>query len=421
MRKKIDNRQLIMDNSELPKGWEMKKLGDVFDIKSSKRVHKKDWKNEGIPFYRAREVVKLSEFGKVNNELFISPELYLEYTKDKGSPKENDIIVSAVGTLGKCYLVKKDDKFYIKDASVLWFEKTSNIESRYVDYAFKSDFILKQVFYKSMGATVGTLTISRAKNIKIPIPPLPEQKRIVSILDRTFEAIDKAKANAEQNLKNAKELFESYLQGVFENKGNDWKDKKLGEVCVINPKKSEVNNLPKNLLVSFLPMKDLGIAQNQINPIITKQLSDVKGSYTYFRNEDVLLAKVTPCFENGKLGIAKNLKNEIGFGSSEYIVFRPKNKILSEYIFYILSNPKFRNKGKELMFGAVGLKRLSKDYVQNFVAPLPSLDEQQQIVQKLDSLSTETKKLESIYQQKISNLEELKKSILQKAFAGELI
>ena len=80
-----------------------------------------------------------------------------------------------------------------------------------------------------------------------------------------------------------------------------WEMKTLGEICEINPKKSEINNLPENYLVSFLPMKDLGVAQNQINPTTTKQLSEVKGSYTYFRNNDVLLAKVTPCFEKGKL------------------------------------------------------------------------------------------------------------------------
>jgi type I restriction enzyme S subunit len=198
-----------------------------------------------------------------------------------------------------------------------------------------------------------------------------------------------------------------------------WEIKTLGEVCEINPKKSELNNFPANHLVSFLPMKDLGIAQNQINPITVKQLSEVKGSYTYFKNNDVLLAKVTPCFENGKLGIAKNLKNEIGFGSSEYIVFRPKNEILSEYLFYILSSSKFRNRGKELMYGAVGLKRLSKDYVKNFVAPFPKLPQQKQIVAILDKAFAAIDTAKANAEQNLQNAKELFESYSQNIFEND--
>lgn len=196
--------------------WEEKKLGELFDVKSSKRVHKKDWRNRGIPFYRAREVVKLAEFGKVDNDLFIDPELYREFTKDKGYPKENDIIISAVGTLGKCYLVKKVDKFYIKDASVLWFDKISDVDSRYIDYSFKSDFILRQVMYKSMGATVGTLTITRAKNIQIPIPILIKQKQIVEKLDKLQFETKSLEVIYQQKTDDLEELKKSILQKVFE-------------------------------------------------------------------------------------------------------------------------------------------------------------------------------------------------------------
>ena len=195
-----------------------------------------------------------------------------------------------------------------------------------------------------------------------------------------------------------------------------WVVKTLGEVCEINPKKSEINNLPANHLVSFLPMKDLGVAQNQINPITIKQLSEVKGSYTYFRNNDVLLAKVTPCFENGKLGIAKNLKNEIGFGSSEYIVFRPKNEILSEYLFYTLLSSKFRNRGKELMYGAVGLKRLSKDYVKNFIAPFPLIEKQKQIVATLDKAFAAIATAKANAEQNLQNATALFESYLKNVF-----
>ena len=206
----------------MKQGWKLQTLESLYEITSSKRVHKSDWKGEGIPFYRAREVVKLARDGYVDNDLFISHELYSEYTNTKGEPKEGDILVSAVGTLGRCYLIKKNEKLYFKDASVLWFRKTSTIESKYVEYAFKSDLILDQVMQGSMGATVGTYTITRAKNTQIPVPPLEEQKQIVAKLDQCFEAIDKAKANAAKNLENAKELFQSKLNDIFSQKGEGW-------------------------------------------------------------------------------------------------------------------------------------------------------------------------------------------------------
>src|SRR5690606_21587023 len=252
--------------------------------------------------------------------------------------------------------------------------------------------------------------------------PLPEQQRIVSILEKAFAAIAKAKANAEQNLKNAKELFESYLQGVFEKKGDGWEEKKLGEVFEIKPPKKEAKaKLSDNDLDSFLPMKDLGVCENEIKPEKEKPLKDVAGSYTYFAENDVLLAKITPCFENGKLGVAKNLTNGIGFGSSEYIVFRCPENIVPEFLFYFLSRESLREEGKKYMSGAVGHKRVSKDWIESYLFSFPkSKAKQQTIVRQLDVLRAETQKLEAVYQKKMDDLEELKKSILQKAFAGEL-
>jgi type I restriction enzyme, S subunit len=106
--------------------------------------------------------------------------------------------------------------------------------------------------------------------------------------------------------------------------------------------------------------------------------------YTYFADGDVLLAKITPCFENGKLGIARNLTNGIGFGSSEYIVFRPNNGLSSEYLYYFLSQSEFRAEGKRSMTGAVGHKRVSKEFIERCRIPLAPLAEQQRIVAILD-------------------------------------
>lgn len=125
-----------------------------------------------------------------------------------------------------------------------------------------------------------------------------------------------------------------------------WEEKKLGNVCIIKPPKNEVRKIIKaNEFVSFVPMEDLGINQKELLPTKERVLSEVEGSYTYFADNDVLLAKITPCFENGKLGIAKNLRNGIGFGSSEYIVFRTNELLNNEYLYYFLSREEFRING----------------------------------------------------------------------------
>ena len=164
-----------------------------------------------------------------------------------------------------------------------------------------------------------------------------------------------------------------------------WEVKKLCEICQINPSKAEARKkLSATDLVSFIPMSNLGIQSKAIPLSENKLLSEVVGSYTYFANNDVLLAKITPCFENGKIGIARDLTNGIGFGSSEYIVFRSIGIIEAEYLFYFLSQDSFRNSGARLMTGAVGHKRVAKDFIENHPILVPSLSEQKRIVSIVD-------------------------------------
>ena len=198
-----------------------------------------------------------------------------------------------------------------------------------------------------------------------------------------------------------------------------WEIKKLGEVAHISPSKSEVKTFALNPMdmVSFLPMEDLTIGRTFVHPNKQKTLSEVEGSYTYFKEGDVLLAKVTPCFENGKLAIAKGLCNNIGFGSSEYIVIRPMQHIVnSQYLIYLLQTNAFRNGGRTLMIGACGLKRLPKPYVANYELPVPSLAEQERIVEILDR---EFEKIDALKENAEKNLQHAK-DLFQSALQQEL-
>ena len=198
---------------------------------------------------------------------------------------------------------------------------------------------------------------------------------------------------------------------------NGWKIKQLCDVCQIKPPKEEARRkLAEDDLVSFVPMEDLGIDQKYLLPVQTRTLAAVTGSYTYFADGDVLLAKITPCFENGKLGIASNLKNGIGFGSSEYIVFRPDSSVDSEWLYYYLSRETFRIEGAARMSGAVGHKRVAREFVEKYPVPVPPLPEQQRIVGILDEAFGGIATAKANAQKNLQNARALFKSYLQSVF-----
>ncbi len=162
----------------LPNGWCWIRLKNICNIVSAKRVLQSDWKHEGVPFYRAREIAKLAMYGYVNNELYISRKLFNE-NKKNGIPLAGDIMVTAVGTIGKTYIVKDTDEFYYKDASVICLENRHGVYSMWLKILFDSPFMIDQILAFSAGTTVATITIEKANEYIIPLPPYNEQKRII--------------------------------------------------------------------------------------------------------------------------------------------------------------------------------------------------------------------------------------------------
>lgn len=158
----------------------------------------------------------------------------------------------------------------------------------------------------------------------------------------------------------------------------------LRDVCTINPVKSEVLSLPPDMIVSFVPMADLGENRMGFTPKETKRIGELGASYTYFGDGDVLLSKVTPCFENGKAGVAKGLTNSVGFGSSEFYVLRPSDRVLAEYIYFCVMSKTFREPAIAQMTGTGGLQRVPRAYVEQFEIPLPPLEVQKEIVAEID-------------------------------------
>lgn len=198
-----DNRpyKKLDENNEsftLPSSWSWCYLEDICVVSSAKRVLQQDWKERGIPFYRAREIAQLANGEKVKDDVFISQELYEELKQKYGIPRTGDLMVSAVGTIGKIYIVKQDDCFYYKDASVICFsKKNSDIDSKYLRFLFESSFLQKQIYSESKGTTVDTITISKAEKYFMPLPPIQEQNRIVSKIEELYSQLDSIASNIE--------------------------------------------------------------------------------------------------------------------------------------------------------------------------------------------------------------------------------
>lgn len=197
---------------KVPEGWKQAQLGDCFSVKSSKRVLQKQWRKEGVPFYRGREITSLAEDGFVNNELFIEHALYEEFSSKHGVPHCGDILITAIGTIGNTYVVRDGDEFYFKDASVLWLERASENLSALVNYWFQSDLFFNQLDVGN-GTTVDSLTISKLKSISIALPPLNEQHRIAEIVGSVDVSIQATRAVIEQAERVKRGLMEELLTG----------------------------------------------------------------------------------------------------------------------------------------------------------------------------------------------------------------
>ena len=184
---------ITCDNGQygkVPEEWIMCTIGDLFDVVSAKRVLKSDWKNKGIPFYRAREIVQLHKEGIADKDLFITEELFAELKDKFGTPNVGDIMLSAVGSIGYTYIVNEKDSFYYKDASVLCLRNVNKLNSQYFSMLFETTFVKEQMHDNSKGTTVDTITIEKLKKYFVPLPPLAEQHRIVTKIEELFSSLD---------------------------------------------------------------------------------------------------------------------------------------------------------------------------------------------------------------------------------------
>lgn len=365
--------------------WEIKKLKEVLKIQNGYAFDAKLFTiEEGTPLIRIRDIkVGVRTVTNFNGK----------YDK-KYEVNAGDFLIGMDGDFG-CYEWKGDTALLNQRVCRLQ-EFSSKLYPRFLFYGINK--YLKAIEEVTAFATVKHISSKQIENIEIPLPPFPEQQRIVAILDEAFAKIEKAKANAEQNLKNAKELFESFLQGVFEN-GN-WEEKTLNEIS---------ENLDSKRVPVTKNVRNEGLIPYYGASGIVDYVSD------YLFDEDLLCVS-----EDGANLLARTYPIAFSITGKTWVnnhahVLRFKNRDSQKFVELYLNSIKLDD-----FVSGMAQPKLNQTMLNKIPIPFPPLQTQQTIVQKLVALKVESKKLEAIYQKKIKDLEELKKSVLQKAFSGEL-
>jgi type I restriction enzyme S subunit len=383
----------------------MVRLGDLFDFKNGRSFKKTEWKEVGLPIIRIQNLNKVGAgFNFFDGEYDPAIEV-----------NKNDLLFSWSGTVGSSF------------GPHIWQRDTGVLNQHIFKISFKTDMLLKYAFYsllfiteeieRSVVGAVGLVHVTKKSlnEFKIPEPPIPEQKRIVAILDQAFEDIEDARAKTEQNLKNARELFDSYLQKIFSQRGEGWESAKLKDICTkvtdgVHKKPNyidegvaflKINNLTAGAGISF---ENISYISRDDHELFCKRTNPEKG--------DILISK------DGTIGIVRIIDTDIEFSIFVSLALvKPIDKSISNYLKFVLESPDIQGQIKPQ---GTALKHLYLRDLREFIIPIAPSSKRVEIVEKLDKMLIKVELLEKIYQRKLNVLDELKKSILQKAFSGEL-
>ncbi|EFR9262665.1 N-6 DNA methylase [Campylobacter coli] len=446
----------------------------VLDIQTAKRPSGGVGKYEnGALSLGGEHIDNKSGYIKLDNPKYVPIEFYESFAlQDKGIVKQFDILICKDGALtGKIAMVRNE--FIRKSAMInehIFLLRCDNIaKQKYLFYILHSYSGQQALKSKITGSAQGGINKTNLESILIPNADFEIQKQIVaecekveeqyntlslsikeyqnlikamlqkcgiieddqeyklnSILENLqkleskldfnllFSFIDDFTNARQEDLKKFKEFvknIKAILDTLLISPKDGWKriSLKNEQYIELNPSKKEISKLDENMLVSFIEMasvSDKGYIQSKID----RSLNEVRKGYTYFIENDILIAKITPCMENGKCAIAKNLTNNIGFGSTEFHIFRAKTGLDSSFLFYNLNQQNIREKAALAMTGASGHKRVPISFYENLTIPLPPLEIQEKIVQNIELVEQQIDFLNL----KLEFLEKEKEKILQK-------
>ena len=361
-----------------------------------------------------------------------STDKYTVYVPD--TPKmrhfdENDIMIARYGaSLGRICIGQKG-VYNVALAKTIF--SNDILYRRYVYWMLQSESFQAPLMQISRTAQAG-FNKDDLSTFTMPLPPLPEQHRIVSRIESLFAKLDEAKEKAQAvvdgfELRKSAILHKAFIGELTERWRKEhgmglenWETVVLADICRVNPKKINTEDLPDDLEVSFFPMTALSEIYGEITEPQTRLLKEVRIGFTNFLEGDVVFAKITPCMENGKSAVIGKLLNDIGFGTTEFFVLRCGPMLYNRYLYHLLRDQHFRDEAKAVMTGAVGQQRVPKSFLEKYPLCIPSIFEQKEIIQILDRFFAKEQQAKEAAETVLSQIDTMKKVILARAFRGEL-
>ena len=437
---------------QLPKGWKKTTFGEIAQVVSGGTPNTKlgtnfAEKGKGISWITPADLSKHTDKFISNGARDLSNDGYKSCSA-KLLPA-GTVLLSSRAPIGYVAIAQNE---LSTNQGFKNFILSDDILSEYAYYYLKS--IKSTIESLGSGTTFLELSASNARKIPIIYPTSQEtQQAIVNKIESLFDEIDEGIGR----LKTAARQIQQYRQSLLKNAFNgeltkewrskhadtlpsenellaqiqtareqhhaqqlaDWQNITIGEVVTISPKKEKA--IDDDTDVSFPSMHLMSSSLSEHLTYEIKKWADVKKGFTVFRNNDVLLAKITPCFENGKSAVAQDLINGIGTGSTEFMVLRSSNQILPKFLYFLVNTPDFRQAGIHNMTGSVGHKRVPKDFVSTWAFSLPPLAEQTEIVAILESKLNACDQLAAELSKQLKQAELLKQAVLKAAFSGSLL
>ena len=415
---------------KLPENWCWTRITVITDILNGFAFKSQHYSSAGIRIIRITNV----QDGFIQDK---KPVYYPLESQKEITPfmlKDGDFLMSLTGNVGRVAII---DASFLPAAlnqrvACLRIKSEDSARKEYIFYFCLQKQFVSDCIKSAKGSAQLNMSTEWLKEYPIPLPPLAEQQRIVDRIESLFAKLDEAKEKAQAVVDSFETRKAAILHKAFtgeltakwrEEHGvrmESWEQCSLSDVCTVNPKKADTKDLPDELEVSFFPMPALSEIYGEITDPQTRLLKEVRSGFTNFSEGDVVFAKITPCMENGKSAVVGKLVNDIGYGTTEFFVLRCSDRLYNRFLYHLVRDKLFRDKAKAVMAGAVGQQRVPKRYLETYKLNLPKFNEQREIVRILDGSFAKEQQTKEAAEAVLDQIELMKKSILARAFRGEL-
>lgn len=405
----------------VPNGWNVQSIESFCKVSSSKRIMQSDYVKEGVPFYRSKEIILKSKGIEPTDIIYIDVDKFAGLKGKFGAPEEGDILISAVGTLGKCYLVKKGEEFYFKDGNLLWLRELRGVEQLYLIQFMQSPYFQNEIQNMTGGSSQKALTIIKLAQMNLPLPSLPEQRKIATILGTWDKAISTIERLIDNSKQQKKALMQQLLTGthtqrkrLLDDSGKpfegEWEELSLHDIF---PVIDSLHKTPKFSETGYPMVRVTDIKGGKLSLESTLRVNEaVFQEYTKKykpKSGDIVFSRVG---SYGNSSIVKTTK-PFCLGQNTVIASSKKDHS-SEYIYQFL-NTTFIKRQIEKNVDGSSHKTVSLKIIRNLKLLIPCKSEQKKIA---DVLTNADKEIELLEQQ-LADLKKEKKALMQQLLTGK--